>query len=168
MSKKYVGIDPGKTGAIAKIMDDGTERVWFTDAEELDLALLGDVLKSFLEDPGVFVLLEKVQVMPRMRKMKTPSGIVEQPAGQGAVGMLNYGIGYGKYLGMLEALKIPYQEIHPMSWKKEFSLIHQPKERSIQVAIQLFPQTADRLKRKKDHGRAEALLLACYAKRHNM
>ena len=166
MSKVYVGIDPGKTGCVAKITECG---VIFTDAEELDLHLLGQYLTMESALPNdVFVLIEKAQVMPKIRRRRTTAGIIEEPSGQGAVGMFNYGIGYGKYLGMLESLQISHAEIHSISWKKEFSLIHQPKERSIQVAIQLFPQTADRLKRKKDHGRAEALLIAEYARRKNM
>lgn len=163
----FYGIDPGKTGAVCRIADS----VKFFDAEKLDLY---ELASQWLEPDmdtrdGAFVLLEKAQVMPRMRKKRLPTGQeVEEQAGQGAVGMFNYGIGYGEYRGMLKALRIPFAEIHPMTWKREFSLLHMPKERSIAIAVQLFPRAADHLKRKKDHGRAEALLLAEYARRKNM
>jgi hypothetical protein len=39
----------------------------------------------------------------------------------------------------------------------------QGKEGSIALACHLLPAAAPQLKRKKDHGRAEALLLAAYA-----
>jgi len=161
--KTYIGIDPGKTGAIAAFRDD---QVVFYDAEYVNLASLAEAILATEE---VFVLLEKAQVMPRTRIKKGPDGIeVEERSGQGAVGMLNYGIGYGKYLGMLESHKIKFDQVHPMTWKKEFNLLGKKKDASIAKAKELFPQAADELKRKKDHGRAEALLIAEFAKRKNM
>jgi len=50
----------------------------------------------------------------------------------------------------------------PQIWKKAFSL-GKDKEQTRLRAQQLFPGTA--LRRKKDHGRAEALLLALYGQR---
>lgn len=162
----YYGIDPGKAGAVCRMA--GNQLI-FIDAEKLDLHALGKSLFHHKEIDGVFVMLEKVQVMPRFRKKRLPSGqVIEEQAGQGSVGMLNYGIGYGRYLGMLQALAIPFDEIHPATWKREFHLWGMKKEVSIERAIQLFPQAAPDLKRKKDHGRAEALLLAEYARRKNM
>ena len=138
--KVYVGIDPGKTGAVAVLH--GPEDIIFFDT--------GDSLS--LDYVEVFVCIEKAQAWPD----------------QGVVSMFNYGVEYGKMLGMLKTLNIPFAEIHPNLWKKEFSLFHQPKERSIAVAKQLFPSISDHLTRKKDHGRAEALLIAEYARRRNM
>jgi hypothetical protein len=74
--------------------------------------------------------------------------------------MFNYGVGYGAYLGILTALEIPFQEVRPQTWKKAYSL-NSEKSRSIIVAQQLFPGADIG---KKD-GRAEALLLAEYARR---
>ncbi len=144
--KIYVGIDPGRTGAVAKILEDSID---FTDAEGVNLKFLGEYLKLFCD---VFVCIERAQAMP----------------GQGTVSMFHYGQNYGEYLGMLKAMGIPYQEVRPQTWKKEFGLIHADKSRSIQVACQLFPQCAHELKLKKHHGRAEALLLSEFARRKNM
>lgn len=162
--KTYVGIDPGKTGCVAIIVDPMGYQVLFHDAEQIDLH---DLSISIGND--AFVLLEKPQVMHPKRKRDLWGGeTIVEPAKQGVVSMLNYGIGYGEYLGMLKVLRVPYAEIHPMTWKREFSLIRQDKQRSIDVAKHLYPSAADRLTRKKDHGRAEALLIAEYARRRNM
>lgn len=165
----YIGIDPGKTGASAMIDPWGS--ILFLDAEKIELAAFGEsILKFISHGPGAFVLLEKAQVMPgsvKRRRFGMPEG-EQKPIEQGRVGIFNYGINYGGYLGMLKALRIPYAEVHPMTWKKEFSLLHQPKDASRERAIQLFPQVAGDLKRKRDHGRAEALLLAEFARRKNM
>jgi hypothetical protein len=170
--KTYVGVDPGKDGAVA-IVEQGT-RLFFYDAENLDLAALAEVFVTYMGMDGVFVLLEKVQVMPGSRERRLAAGIAagrpgeEVEVGGGAVGMLKYGIGYGEYRGMLKALRVPFAEIHPATWKAAFSLFRQPKDKSIAVAKQLYPASVDWLKRKKDHGRAEALLIAEYARRGNM
>ncbi|OMP07387.1 hypothetical protein COLO4_07383 [Corchorus olitorius] len=51
-------------------------------------------------------------------------------------------------------------------WKKEFELTGagSTKDDSRRIASTLFPSLSDQLKRKKDHGRAEALLIAAYGK----
>jgi hypothetical protein len=171
--KTYAGVDPGKTGCVALILELGN--VVFFDAENgIDLRDLGECIGR-----DGFVLLEKVQVMPGSVQRRFAAGVAagepnEQiEVGQGRVGILNYGIGYGEYLGMLKALRIPFGEIYSRTWKKEFSLLGiRPlavaKQRSINVAKDLFPSAADRLTLKKHHGRAEALLIAEYARRRNM
>ena len=179
--KTYVGIDPGKTGAVAMITPTPSpyavdDIVDFLDADKTDLSVLVEIfIKANHLNTSIFVLLEKPQVMPGSKARRLAAGVAaglpegeEKEVGQGRVGILNYGIAYGEYRGMLKALKIPFAEIHPATWKAAFSLFHQPKERSIEVAKQIFPSTVDRLTLKKHHGRAEALLIAEYARRRNM
>jgi len=141
--KSYVGIDPGATGAMAVIFGDG--RVEIFD----DPRAIKDILSP---DWQIFAAIEWAQPMPK----------------QGVVSVFTYGKGYGRLLQLLEDFGIAYQEIRPTMWKKEFSLIHQDKEKSIELAKKLFPSISDKLTRKKDHGRAEALLIAEYARRKNM
>jgi hypothetical protein len=71
----------------------------------------------------------------------------------------------GVWLGMLGALGITHTRIRPHVWKRTLGLTSD-KERARLRAMQLFP-TAD-LRRKKDHGRAEALLLGYYGWQHLM
>jgi crossover junction endodeoxyribonuclease RuvC len=92
------------------------------------------------------VLIEESQAMP----------------GQGTRSMLTIGFGYGLWIGILATLEIPYTTVRPAQWKKAFSL-GKDKEASRLRAQQLYP-AAD-LRRKRDHGRAEALLLAHYGLR---
>jgi len=65
--------------------------------------------------------------------------------------------------GVLAALGIPVSMVHPQRWKKSTSLIGKEKDVARTVAIQRFPAAADQLKRKKDIGRADALLIAQWA-----
>ena len=57
------------------------------------------------------------------------------------------------------ALPMPYTRIRPHVWKRTMSLGKEKKQARLR-AMQLFPG-AD-LRRKRDHGRAEALRLAWY------
>ena len=157
----YIGIDPGKTGAIAVLNE-------LDNPDLIDCPLIGkeidivgiiaifENLIQYASPPKIFVAIEKAQVMP-LKLIKKQS--------QGSVSMFRYGVIYGIYLGVINAFKIPFMEVHPQIWKKEFGLIKKPKESSVIVAKQLFPQCQAGIYLKKHHGRAEALLLAEYARR---
>ncbi len=53
--------------------------------------------------------------------------------------------------------------VMPAQWKRRLGLTGPNKRNSIDLAIDLVPDAARWLKRKKDHNRAEAILLAVYA-----
>ena len=80
--------------------------------------------------------------------------------GQGVSSVFSFGHSFGTISGVLAALKVPMELITPGRWKKAFQLVGTEKEASRALAIQLYPQAAEWLARKKDHGRAEALWLA--------
>lgn len=140
----YIGIDPGKGGAMALIKDGTISLIPFS--EEGYREALGGISSR-----GVCVL-EKVGAMK----------------GQGVTSMFSFGANFGYIQGLLWAFKIPFELVVPQKWKKEFS-VTADKNSSIAVAKRLFPNVC--LKRtgrckKDDDGLAEALLMAEYARRH--
>lgn len=140
----YVGIDPGAKGAFA-ILDNGTVDVLPLDMEEFTAAM------RRLDPKQTRVVLEHVSAMP----------------GQGVVSMFTFGTGWGRIMGVLDALRIPYELVKPQKWKKAFSVTGD-KNSSIAVAKRLYPgidlRRTER-SRKDDDGLAEALLMAEYARR---
>jgi hypothetical protein len=74
-----------------------------------------------------------------------------------------YGIGYstGVLTGVLEAAGVPHERVSASRWKSDLGLRKQGKVGSLMLARSLFPGVS--LARKKDHGRAEALLIAAWA-----
>ncbi len=140
----YVGIDPGAKGAFA-MLDTGTVDVLPLDMEEFTAAM------RRLDPKQTRVVLEHVSAMP----------------GQGVVSMFSFGTGWGRIMGVLDALRIPYELVRPQKWKKAFSVTGD-KNSSIAVAKRLFPgidlHRTER-SRKDDDGLAEALLMAEYARR---
>jgi crossover junction endodeoxyribonuclease RuvC len=143
------GIDCGKQGAIVFLK--GQEVIMHKMPEDY-LALARIISEAGTKDISVFV--EKAQCMPQ----------------NGAVGMFNYGVGFGVILGILTALKIPYTLVPPKTWTKEMHLGtkgSEPKEKSLEAARRLYPEVnliRERC-RKPDEGYVDALLIAAYGQR---
>ena len=143
----FIGIDPGATGAIAFIDSDNHVDIFDFDDGEAMLRLK----KLWRMDMMMMAVIEKVGAMPK----------------QGVVSTFKFGVNFGQWIGRLEALDVPFDFVTPQKWKKAmFDSMpkYDPKEMSRDRAWRLFPQAAELLKRKKDHNRAEALLLAEYAR----
>ena len=149
--RMYLGIDPGLSGAVAVLADDGalvafydtltlTLRTSRGTRQEYDVPGLVALLQPYT-GPQTHVVLEESQAMP----------------GQGTRSMFTGGLGFGVWLGMLGTMGLAYPRIRPHVWKRSLGLTRD-KEQARLRAMQLFP-TAD-LRRKRDHGRTEALLLA--------
>jgi len=143
-----LGIDPGQSGAVAKLSKDyiGVEDLPIVDGVVNPAGLL-DLLTVIRWDYD-HAYVERAQSMPK----------------QGVASTFKYGVGYGAILGVLAALQIPYTLVSPRVWKKAFHLIGKDKEASRKLAIQWYPG-AD-LHLKKHHGKAEALLIARWGMQH--
>lgn len=143
--KIFVGIDPGKSGAMAIIYPNGEVKTIPFNSSSYLIAL------EEIKGQEVKCCLEKVGAMP----------------GQGVVSMFNFGHNFGYIEGILQANFIPYQLVPPQTWKKEFSL-SSDKAKSIEVCQKLFPHAnllATDKSRKPSDGIAEAVLMAEYARR---
>ena len=79
------------------------------------------------------------------------------------------GFKYGRAVGAIEAAialsSIPVEIVEPSVWKRFWHLQGKDKEGGRQQALQQFPAAHAALARKKDHGRAEAALIALYGVR---
>ena len=146
--KVYIGIDPGSKGGIAVISDDGIISLSLYNSYEI-ADLLNNINNRY---DNIMCTLEKVHSMPR----------------DGVKQAFKFGENYGFVKGTLMALKIPFQEVLPQTWKKEYSLISKTKQDSIKRCKELFPNVnllpTDRCKKESD-GLAEALLICEYGRR---
>ena len=151
---KILGIDPGVRGGLAVIdvVDDTSPQL----VDAIDIPLTGVKAKERIDALAVaawihghqpqHAYIERGQAMPR----------------QGA----SSGFKYGRAVGSLEAVvvlcKIPMTIVEPSVWKRLHGLRGGHKELSRQRALELFPSAHSLLARKRDHGRAEAALIALY------
>jgi crossover junction endodeoxyribonuclease RuvC len=103
---KIIGIDPGFKGGISVFENDKLKEVIVmpikeeNDKRKIDATKISEF---FLKHRPEKAIIEQVHAMP----------------GQGVVSMFSFGENYGKVLGVLEALFIPYEIVSPMKWKKQ-------------------------------------------------
>ena len=142
----FGGIDPGQTGGIALLFPDNSVEVYpYTSTK------LIDICKCLVDsNSSVCVAVEKVHAMPH----------------QGVSSTFNFGMGFGRILGILEALNISYELVTPQTWKKYIGVTHD-KKTSIRKAQFLYPEVSllpTKRCRVPNDGMAEALLIAHYLK----
>jgi crossover junction endodeoxyribonuclease RuvC len=146
-----VGIDPGLTGGVAIVGEQGV--VSLVDdlpihrlasgkkiRSELDLASLRQILVS---NPIDHCVLEKVASRP----------------GQGVSSMFKFGHCAGSIYGLIVGLQLPVSYLLPIQWQRAVGVGPSP-DAARQRAAQLYPLAAPQLTRKRDAGRADAILIA--------
>jgi len=146
-----IGIDPGLTGALAVL-----DRVYDGKVVVADMPVMAKGIGKKMQCnaaelaqlPGHYrpaqVWLEQVGAMP----------------GQGVSSMFSFGESFGVIRGVVAALGVPLELVRPAAWKRRFGLLKADKDVARTRAIELYPLLP--LSRKKDVGRADALLIARY------
>lgn len=128
---KVLGVDPGQSGALV-LLDGPTalqvERMPATPKVGVDLAQVRDWLETWRPD---FVVLERAQsgAFGRSRGALAPAAL-------GA-----YMRDYGGILGILCALRLPHETVHPATWHRSVCGKREgdPKARALEVVRQRLP-----------------------------
>ena len=150
-----VGIDPGINGAaavidnkghMANVVDIPTVKV-NGDRREVDAKELFEWLRWQIKPQRI--VIEDVHSMPH----------------DGHVGAFRFGVAIGMIRAMCMRVTPNVEMVAPAVWKEYFDLLGQDKEASRYMAMRLFPDMLNRLARKMDHGRAEAMLIAWWGAR---
>ena len=151
-----IGIDPGLSGAIAFLPLDPTAGLpWVEDMPVIghsksgfvknaaDVVALAKLLEPFGMSGQAAVYLERVNAFP----------------GQGVGSVFSLGMSFWGAAGVVAACGLPLHLVEPKDWKRHFRL-SADKELARALASRYYPSV--NLTRKKDHGKAEALLIARY------
>lgn len=149
----FVGIDPGKNGALAAIRgSELTMLVPFRDDGESYIHVFRRLSPQCdtwpLPKTPVYVMVEKVWAMPH----------------EGVSSAFSFGVNFGLICGIAKSFGFDVEYATPQQWQKHFGVTGD-KQEHIAKAKELFP--AANLKRtprcKKDHdGFADAILIAEY------
>ncbi|KAK9082023.1 hypothetical protein Syun_031005 [Stephania yunnanensis] len=168
-SELVIGIDPDVSGALALLKtthhhnsSSSSSSAQVFDTPHLQV-LVGKRVRKRLDAKSMVQLLRTLDAPPGT------SAFIEQsiPFPQdGKQGWWCGGFGYGLWIGILVASGFTVVPVPSSIWKRHFELCgsRSLKDESRNAACSLFPSMASLLKRKKDHGRAEALLIAAYVK----
>lgn len=151
------GVDPGLSGAVALLEGDGSLLAVFDlptidkphkggVRSELSPALLQDELIGDVKVGVAFI--EQVTASPQM----------------GTVSAFRFGECFGQICAVFQCLGIRTELVRPAIWKKAMGL-NSEAEISRAKAIELWPDSSHYFKRKLDHNRAEAALIAEYGRR---
>lgn len=171
-NRRFVlGIDPGKSGAIA-VLDASSRSLvlvqdlpltWRTLADgrtkrsSLDAYTLGMLIDSHASET-LLAVVEEVSAMTYVNR-------AGELRGQGAAASFAFGQVYGEIIGCLSTCLIPTLYTRPAVWKSLMNL-SRDKDESRRKAMHLFPAFSPSFSRKKDDGRAEAALLAWFGATH--
>jgi crossover junction endodeoxyribonuclease RuvC len=142
-----LGIDVGLSGALALYR----AGAWTL----IDMPVVGAGKQHELNGPALCRWLQE---------HRPDHAFVEYAAarpGQGVSSMFRFGCTYGATKMALAACGVPYSIVTPAKWKPAVGIqAGSDKEASRLRALQLFPEQAAHLSRKKDHARGDAMLIA--------
>ena len=152
-----VGIDPGISGALCffsngnvidvinmPTMAEGKKNKKQVNGRQIFNEILN--IKNSFAGHKINVVVEQVSAMP----------------GQGVTSMFNFGQSFGVIKGICSAMELPIFYVRPAKWKKYFNLINAEKDASRTKVIEMFPKISQKLSRKKDNNKADAILIAKY------
>lgn len=153
--KTVIGIDPGKSGALAAMTQDGHVAILVMPiaGKDIDAVMISDWIKSFLlskKYSPIFVCIEKVHAMPT----------------QGVTSMFTFGFGVGLIHGILATLGVPFYVIDPKQWQQHvLSFTTKDKNAAIDYVKRAYPDiaiTATARSKKPHSGIADAICIAQY------
>ncbi len=183
----HIGVDPGKSGAVA-IIDTVTREKQIYDYTDSKGLLVIQELAKFQSIVPVYATVEKVGTMP----------------GQGISSSGKFMFNAGEWAGIFKALDIPHSYVTPQKWqklifdsaerlyitksvpvytvdesgrkkplKKQGKAVKEKKKcidwknMSLDRARRRFPRLKELLRFKKHHNRSDALLIAEYGRLTN-
>ena len=157
MSRAWLGIDPGLSGAIAVIQYDEQAIAVLPiplAGKEIDVTHIINWLtyKTTIQKDGI-ACIESVHSMP----------------GQGVSSVFKFGFVTGILHGIIRTLGIPLYTVTPQAWKKEILAgTDKSKQASIDYVARTYPNVS--LKRTErsttyDHNMSDAICIAEYCKR---
>lgn len=150
-----IGIDPGLTGAIAIL-----PRVRPPEPVVLDMPVIAHSKGGFVKNAvDVAALAESLRPYSVVATCVAYIERVHAFPDQGTGSMFSLGMSFWGVAGVFAGLGIPFHLVEPKEWKGYYRL-KKDKELSRTTAQRFYPGVD--LSRKKDHNRAEALLIAGY------
>ena len=137
----FYGIDPGASGAVAWVTENGAQY------GAVKLANPAEAIEAIQQYPPhrATALLERVHSMP----------------GQGVASTFKFGTSFGWCMGVLAASGVPYELVTPSKWQQEMACrTGGDKNVSKDAAGRLFPRLKEDAGIRLAHWNADALLLA--------
>jgi hypothetical protein len=165
-----LGVDPGATGALALFSPDKSAASglrWVV----VDLPVMGAATPRRSKRGRGHAELNSTALRDWLRKFAPDHCFLEAMqfavpgkggGRKGLAGAMRFGALFGAVKAVLACCDVPTTLVQPQAWKRHYRLVGPEKERSRVRALELFPEAAEVLARKKDQNRAESMLIAAY------
>lgn len=149
-----IGIDPGASGAIVALRDDGDY------VTHLPMPTIKVGAKSRVNGAAVAAFLSTLKADRPWERFHCYLEQVGAMPGQGVSSMFTFGHAAGLVEGVVTGLGIPLTLVTPQAWKKTAGLIGSDKDAARSRAIQLFPGLRILDQKAKGQAVADAILIA--------
>jgi crossover junction endodeoxyribonuclease RuvC len=147
---RYLGVDCGFSGALAVIELVNT------------IPMLVDVIDMPITGTGAKARVDVIAAAEWVARHAVSAAFIERQQAYPRQGLSSAFI-FGRSTGAIEAvvalLRIPYTFVESAGWKRKLHL-GKDKEQARARVLEIFPGHHALFARKKDHGRAEAALIA--------
>ena len=148
---RYLGVDTGCSGALS-ILESVNGVPTLLDV--IDMPTIGT---------GAKIRIDAIAAAEWIAKYGPSVAYIERTQAfplQGRSSAFNFGRSTGAIETVVTLCRIPMTLVEPSAWKRKLHLPGKDKEASRQLAIVRFPSKHELFARKRDHNRAEAVLLA--------
>jgi len=162
LCKLFIGIDPGVSGALAavRVNDEDESTSFYQLVEAIDMPFETTKTRKRVSPHAVNLWIEHVIELCAPCKVFLTCEAVHSMPRDGAMGAFSFGDAFGVVRGVLCTKLFQYEYVSPQKWKRYFGLTGADKDYSRTIALQRINNAE--LKFKKDHNKAEAMLLAVY------
>jgi len=143
----YIGIDPGKTGAVCIIRD----------ADDIDIHKMPETPSDLAE----LIRAEAVRPIICAVEKQQAGGFAGQKVG--AKSMFTFGMGYGIIQGVLAGLSVPFILVPPKTWQKELGAL--PADKAARKTAVLMRMQSEFPAPKIHKYAADAVAIARYIRR---
>ena len=150
-----IGIDPGISGALC-FMEQGK----IVDVIDMPSMADGKKNKKQVNGSQVFNEISRHVKGKNLENIKVIIEHVSAMPGQGVTSMFNFGQSFGVLKGICSAMQLSMYFVRPAKWKKYYGLIKTEKDASRTKVIEIFPYISNKLSKKKDSNKADAILIA--------
>lgn len=163
-----IGIDPGSPLTIGALVEGEPFNIYSDEEVAVHMVKAGRKTASWVNQAALITNILRYLKSEAADRGYTPMVVIERvtlrPNESLSAGIPFVG---SMFLaeGICAGLRIPYRLIAPSVWKPAMKIqvtIQNPKEPARLRALELWPDRADWFSRKKDHNRAESLLIARY------
>ena len=147
---QYLGIDPGKSGAIAVL----TVSPYSDDVRTVKLT----TCKLSETESDIWSWLnEELNMLDSFATIELVHSMPDQSAQSG----FSFGKSYGFLIGLLTAISVPYEFVSPQKWQKGMNCLTKGDKNVSKAAAQrLWPKV------KVTHAIADAILIAEYGRKY--